>query len=106
MWTHWVPCNTATIGTWYHVALTFDGDTFIMYINGAKYNTSALASDYAGFKTYSNFYVGDTASICQTVADVRIYATCLSASDIKALYNTPVEIDKCGKLYCNNLVEV
>ena len=97
---------TATIGTWYHVALTFDGDTFIMYINGAKYNTSALASDYAGFKTYSNFYVGDTASICQTVADVRIYATCLSASDIKALYNTPVEIDKCGKLYCNNLVEV
>ena len=98
---------TANAGTWRHIVLTFDGTIFRQYVNGTQYNTSTLGSDYTGFKTYGTFAVGDTSANIQVeLADVRVYGTCLSADDIKTLYNIPAEIDKTGKIFCGSLVEV
>jgi hypothetical protein len=98
---------SANAGTWRHIVLTFDGTTFRQYVNGTQYNTSTLASDYAGFKTYGQFGIGDTSANIQVeLADVRVYGTCLSADDVKALYNIPAEIDKNGNVYCLNYTEV
>ena len=97
----------ANAGTWRHVVLTFDGSIFRQYVNGAQLNTHTLASDYAGFKTYGQFGIGDTSANIQVeLADVRVYGTCLSATDVKAMYNIPAEIDKSGKIYCASYVEV
>lgn len=97
----------ANPGTWRHVVLTFDGSVFRQYVNGAQLNTHTLASDYAGFKTYGQFGIGDaSANIQVELADVRVYATALSADDIKELYNVAAQIDKSGNVYCSNFVEV
>ena len=96
---------TQTLDTWYHVVYTFDGTTFKQYINGSQQGTFTLGSDYTGFKTYPKFYVGDTGNLFEQCADVRVYATALSADDIKELYQIPAQIDKSGNMYCNNFVE-
>ena len=99
-------CSYApTMDTWYHCALTFDGTTFKQYINGTQQSTGTLESTYSGFKTYSNLWINDSNNMYQEVADVRIYATALSADDVKELYQVSAQIDKTGKIYCNQLVE-
>lgn len=99
-------CSYApTMDTWYHYAYTFNGTTFTSYINGVLHKTATLGDSYVGFKTYPRFYVGDTGTFYQQAADVRVYATCLSAEDIKELYQVAAQIDNTGKVYCNQIIE-
>ena len=77
-----------SIGTWYHVASTFDGTTRKLYLNGAL-----LVSDSPGGRhnvTAENFAIGRTCDWCNeffdgVLDDVAIYNVALSASSIAAL---------------------
>ena len=95
-----------TAGQWYMITLVSDGTKFIGYRNAVQYGTSTpVDENKANWQATGIFYIGDS-NIYFDVADVRVYATALSADDIKALYNIGAEIDNSGKVYCNNLVEV
>lgn len=104
---------------WHHIVCTYNGLKAQMYIDGT------LEKEVTHYTTatpiyYNNnnavFLCGEAGSNATTpattytvdtsVSDFRMYATCLSADDIKELYSIPIQIDKSGKLYCGSLVEV
>lgn len=81
--------------TWYHVALTYDGATQAIYINGVQRSTlswtGAIASSNVftignepAFSTYLNGYV----------QDVHLYDRALSHQEIRQLYANPYQMFK------------
>jgi hypothetical protein len=81
-----------TVGTWAHVALTFDGTNMRLYVNGSLMTTVANAGT---LNNAANFYIAGanpTAALDTDVVvdDVRYYNEALDATAITAAMNTPV----------------
>lgn len=79
-------------GSWTHVAVTMEGETGILYVNGAEVgrnqsmtlkpkNLGTTTQNYIGRSQFSDPYLDGL------VDDFRIYSTALSASEIQALAN-------------------
>ena len=94
------------LNEWYMVTMVRNGTNEMYYINGelkktieaksmpsGQYRIGAWASD-----TGQNYY-GD-------ISDFRIYATALTETQIKELYNTSMSIDNMGNIHARELVEV
>ncbi len=82
--------NIPPIGEWQHVAVTFDGSTTTMYIDGESVGTSTVFS--FGPKTDAHVVFGAVESSGSNpfngvIDEVRIYNRALSADDITELYN-------------------
>ena len=104
--------GSVSTDTWYHVVGTYDSSKLRIYVNGelkgevAKtgnitYNSGtpwAIATNPNGTGDDGDHYYGK-------LSDVRIYATALSASDIKELYNTSASVDKNGNMYAYEFKE-
>jgi hypothetical protein len=80
------------LGTWSHLAVTFDGTTLQLYVNGApvgtigvpgSITTSALPLRFGGNSIWSEFFSG-------RIDDVRMYNRALSAAEVQADMATPV----------------
>ena len=97
--------TTITENKWYHLAFCCDSTKIYQYVNSELKITHTINTGYKPTGPTGYFQIGD-GGMYASYADVRVYATCLSADDIKELYQIPVQIDKTGKVYCNNLVEV
>lgn len=94
-------------GEWNHLVGTYDGTTLKCYLNG-EYKTSLIPGQALsnrknlgiGFKSnavdFSTFGASMTNGL---LSDVRIYATALSANDVKSLYNNSAYIDNQGNIY-------
>lgn len=113
----WYASSTTAIndGEWHFVAVTYNGTTAKSYIDG-KYEASSTVtfdfkrqaisdltinmispnSDWGGYETRR--YEGD-------ISDVRVYATALSAEDIKLLYQPEISIDKANVIRCSEINE-
>ena len=94
---------TITDGIWQHVCITKNGTSDIkVYINGVQKWTSTATHNTLTFPT--TYRIGrDTRSNDGTpykglISDFRIYATALSASDVKSLYQNCVTIDPDGTI--------
>jgi len=81
-----VVSTTQTVaGTWYHVALTYDGTTMTLYVDGVPESSAASAvsvEDHASAMTVgalqtSNYFTG-------TLDDVAVYGSALPAGRISA----------------------
>ena len=86
-------------GQWHHYAITGDGTTSTLYIDGTKIGTAKFRA-MSGTKLYINGW-GYNANYQWTngyISDFRLYATALSATDIQALYNAPISITNNGTL--------
>jgi hypothetical protein len=94
------------LNEWYMVTMVRNGTNEMYYINGelkktieaksmpsGQYRIGACASD-----TGQNYY-GD-------ISDFRIYATALTETQIKELYNTSMSIDNNGNIHARELVEI
>ena len=90
--------TTALNGNWHMLTLTYDGTNVNRYYDGVKESTTAAAYS-SGLQTSMQLVLGrdgPNANYYCTQAylsDFRIYATALSADDVKLLYNTQMYID-------------
>jgi hypothetical protein len=81
-----------SVGTWHHVAMTYDGATVRLYVNGQA-GASAASTGFASMPT--TMYVGNVASAGQLnglLDDLVITSDCKTAEEILAIYesNAPV----------------
>ena len=76
-------------GRWYHVAATYDGSMWRLYLNGLQ---DGLRSESGTLLSGSNpFYIGaqgiGSFPFSGSVDDVHIYRRALSPQEIAAIYN-------------------
>jgi len=78
-----------SVGTWYHVAATFDGNALRLYVNGVQ-DSSLIGGVCAGatVDAVANYFTISPTGFPFTgaVDDVRIYNRALSATEIQQLY--------------------
>jgi len=85
--------NTALVpGTWYHVAVTYDGSNLRGYVNGALdgtvgYTGTLRTTDYAlRIGAYAPVS-GDTEFFSGKVDELSLYNRALSSNEVAAIYN-------------------
>ena len=106
----------STLNNWHMLTGTMDKDNIKIYYDGIEVGTVANGS--ANGIGYANNYIfiggeaqGNSTSPASSayvgnLSDVRIYATALTAEQIKELYNTSATIDNKGNIYARELVEI
>jgi hypothetical protein len=83
---------TMAVGTWYHVALTYNGTTVTSYFNGASKGTNGTVSGNIGYAARPVLIGADYGSnpfadyFNGSISDVRIYSRSLAAPEIDSIY--------------------
>lgn len=113
----WYAGSTTAIndGEWHFVAATYDGTTAKSYIDGKYEASSTVTFDFERQAIYdltinmrspdSNWGNYETRRYEGDISDVRVYATALSAEDIKLLYQPEISIDKTNVIRCSKINE-
>ena len=106
---------TSLSSGWHHFAQTYDGYTLKYYIDGQLEGSSATSSSKLPitYHTSNNIIIGAEASSSTAtslyfdgkISDVRIYATALSADDIKDLYNLGGRVDNLKNFHTPKIIE-
>lgn len=106
---------TSLASGWHHFALTYDGYVEKFYIDGqleatSAENTSRIPITY---NANNNIIIGAEASSSMAttpyfdgkISDVRIYATALTADDIKDLYSLGGRVDNLKNFHTPKIIE-
>lgn len=101
--THIRPSIGFTANEWHHYAITYNGQTAIVYKDGIEssrksFDTPTLLGSFIGVSIGFSKAGGVWRRNNSYYSDFRIYATALSASDILELYHTPASITNSGVL--------
>ena len=93
-------------GVWHHYAVTGNGSVARLYIDGVDKGACTTYRPVTGTAFYISGW-NDAASYKWNglLSDLRIYATALSADDVKALYNVSARIDKAGGIHAFEFTE-
>lgn len=98
-------------GKWHQLTIVFDNGLMLCYIDGLQIESTVTKSaetitfgdnEYYRIATVQNgleHFIG-------SLSDFRIYATALSAEDIKELYETSASVDNHGNFYAYEIQEV
>lgn len=93
---------TAPTGnTWHHFVMVGDGSTCKAYQDGELWGQAKTYKSISGTSIYINGWnsVSDYTFSSLDISDFRIYATALSADDIKSLYQNEAYVDSNGTVY-------
>lgn len=93
--------------SWHQYAMVGDGSTNKLYIDGVYAGTATTYKGITGTQIYISGW--DTGTSYKwtggSISDFRIYATALSADDIKELYQIHAYIDNNNKTYSYEFIE-
>jgi len=98
--------DALTLNTWYHVAVTDDGTTVTLYVNGisVKTGTSVISDLFS-----NNIKIGYFSDLNDVfdgyIDDVRVYSQPLTADEIWDLYATRGKVDNEGNIYTGEFIE-
>ena len=87
---------------WHHFVITFDGLNLIYYVDGQQFSKKTFSTKQVATGNYNiniGRHYGSSYYFKGNMSDVRIYATALSADDVKSLYNNSAYIDNQGNIY-------
>ncbi|KKU82672.1 MAG: hypothetical protein UY11_C0041G0001, partial [Candidatus Amesbacteria bacterium GW2011_GWC2_47_8] len=82
--------TTFSSGTWYHVVITHNGTTDVLYVNGiqeATQNNNVTLNESATIVKIGRQGPGATGYFTGSIDDVRIYNRALSGVEVRALYS-------------------
>ena len=101
-----------SLNTWHNIVYVKEGNTFKIYIDGVFDTSTNLTNPPSSFNAnlfrIGDDYRGNTQNIVSyngKMADLKIYATALSANDINELYKIPTSVDKDGNIFTRELIE-
>ncbi|QQG44288.1 MAG: DUF2341 domain-containing protein [Candidatus Roizmanbacteria bacterium] len=86
----YVTYNTnLTAGTWYHIVLTYDNSTGVIYVNGAQAASRSFATTVAdsGVNLTLGAADGGSSAFNGVLDEARIYNRALSPGEVSQLYN-------------------
>ena len=93
--------QTIPLNTWTYITIVWDDTTWYFYINGILVNSWACTGTFTNVGNYVS--VGQESnggrSVSGLISDARVYATALSADDVKSLYQNSAYIDSSGNVY-------
>lgn len=105
-------CTNSPIAAnaWTHLVMTRDGNTVKCYINGVLTDTSTATLSGTIPTNATIFRLGrdgrsDATMFKGRMSDFRLYATVLSESDIKELYNQPISFNKHSTMIQGEFIE-
>lgn len=93
------------LGQWYMVSLVNDGTNELYYIDGELVKTITKKAMPTGTYYIGAWRTSSSQNYKGKISDVRVYATALSADDIKELYNTSASIDNHHNVYAREFIE-
>ena len=95
------------LNAWHHMAVTGDGTTTKLYIDGVYRGSATTYKPLTGTKIFiSGWDTGTSYTFNGSkISDFRIYSTTLSQEDIRELYQVSAKIDRRGAFYVRELVE-
>jgi hypothetical protein len=94
-----VSASTYGDNQWHHFAVTGDGTTAKLYIDGEFKADAKTYKGITGATIYMNgFDSGTSYNFNGQLSDFRLYATTLSADDIKRLYEVSASVSKNGSM--------
>ena len=108
---------TALSAGWHHFVGTYDGFNVKFYVDGELEATTAAYETKTPiyYNTATNIFIGAEAGSNQTtpttpyfsgnISDVRIYATALSAEDIRILYEVGAKFDDASRIHTYQFLE-
>lgn len=95
-----------SVNVWHHYVMTGDGTTVKYYLDGVLYGTAKTYKPITGKTIYINGWNTATEyKIDGCISDFRVYATTLSADDVKELYQSVASISNTGVLATYEFVE-
>ena len=96
-----------TVNTWHHWVMTGDGTTCKVYQDGIFWAQAKTYKSISGTTIYINGWNSNTdySSNNASISDFRIYATALTETQVKELYNTSATIDNLGNGYAREEIE-
>lgn len=97
--------SSFNFGEWYMVTLVNDGTNELYYVNGELVKTITKKSMPSGNYFIGAWQLSSKQNYKGLISDFRIYATALSADDVKDLYELGAAIDTNNILYTYELNE-
>ncbi len=83
--------NAITLGSWHHVAVTYDGSSFILYLNGQQvgansYSNSLMGTSLVPMKIGGMGHTPTGYTLGGSIDDARVYNRALSAAELSGMY--------------------
>ena len=98
---------TMDFNAWHMWTGTYDGTTSKLYKDGVLQTTQTSHTSYTVTTDDKQEFLGTSSSGSDSciVSDLRVYSTCLSATDIMELYKVNTRVDNKGNLHAYDLYE-